>query len=386
MQNIIDEFILSTRNLFKSKDFIPLHAPTFRGNEKKYILETIESTMVSSVGGYVDEFEKKLGTYVNVPKAVAVVNGTAGLQVALKLAGVKAGDEVITQALTFVATANAIHHNHASPIFLDVDIDTMGLSPLALEKFLKENSEQRSDGTYNKETGRKIAACMPMHTFGFICRIEQIIEICEKYKIPVVEDAAEALGSFSNGKAAGTFGDVGVYSFNGNKIITSGGGGALVSKNKDLMDRAKHITNTSKAPHAYEYFHNDFGYNFRMPNLNAALACAQLEDINEKISTKVKLFNSYANKLDSLSINLLPKPNSTDVWNHWLFSIRIDKILDRDTFLFQTNNSGIMTRPIWTLLHKLPMYSTCQRDELNNSIELEKTIINIPSNPIHGES
>ena len=386
MQNIIDEFILSTRNLFESKDFIPLHAPIFRGNEKKYILETIESTMVSSVGGYVDEFEQKLSTYVNVPKTVAVVNGTAGLQVALKLVGVKAGDEVITQALTFVATANAIHHNHASPIFLDVDVDTMGLSPLALEKFLKENSEQRSDGTYNKETGRKIAACMPMHTFGFICRIEQIIEICKKYKIPVVEDAAEALGSFSNGKAAGTFGDVGVYSFNGNKIITSGGGGALVSENIDLMERAKHITNTSKAPHTYEYFHNDFGYNFRMPNLNAALACAQLEDINEKISTKVKLFNSYANKLDSLGINLLRKPNSTDVWNYWLFSIQLDKILDRDTFLSQTNKSGVMTRPIWTLLHKLPMYSTCQRDELNNSIELEKTIINIPSNPIHGEN
>ncbi|RYE31019.1 MAG: LegC family aminotransferase, partial [Sphingobacteriales bacterium] len=281
------------RSFYPGSDFIPLSEPRFRGNEKKYLAQTIDSTYVSSVGKYVDDFEKLLAQVSMTAKAVAVVNGTSALQVGLKLLGVKSGDEVITQALTFVATANAILYNGAHPLFIDVDIDTMGLSPVAVGEFLELYGELREDGCYNKKTGRKISACMPMHTFGFPIHIDQLIKICEKWNIPILEDAAEALGSEYHGKSVGSFGKLGAFSFNGNKIVTSGGGGALVTNDIEYAEKGKYLTTTAKSPHAYEFYHTEMGYNFRMPNINAALACAQLEQLTSFVDDKRLLAKAY---------------------------------------------------------------------------------------------
>ena len=277
--NSVISFIKEQHN---NKDFTPLHAPVFNGNEKKYLLDTIDSTFVSSVGSYVDRFENMMSTIAQTQKAVAVVNGTAGIQVALRLAGVNAGDEVITQALTFIATINAIIYNGAVPVFVDVDLDTMGLSPKALEAFLSENAELREDGTYNKKSGKKISACLPMHTFGFPVHLDELNAICSQWNIALIEDAAESLGSSYKGRPTGSVGKLGVFSFNGNKIVTSGGGGAIVTNDIELGIKGKHLTTTAKISHPYEFMHDDLGYNFRMPNLNAALACAQLEQLDEE--------------------------------------------------------------------------------------------------------
>ena len=273
---------------FPVKDFVPLHVPKFNGNEKSYLLETIDSTYVSSVGPFVDKFEGMMSDLSGSAKAVAVVNGTSALQVALRLVGVNNGDEVITQALTFVATVNAILYNSAQPIFIDVDLDTMGLSPRAVATFLEEFGEIRDGFCFNKKTNKKIAACMPMHTFGFPVHLEELIQVCEKWNIPIVEDAAESMGSQYKNRSTGSFGKLGVFSFNGNKIITSGGGGAIVTNDLELGIKAKHLTTTAKKPHPYEYVHDDIGYNFRMPNINAALACAQLEQLDDFLVDKKK--------------------------------------------------------------------------------------------------
>jgi aminotransferase in exopolysaccharide biosynthesis len=363
---------------FQTREFIPLHAPVFNGKEKEYLLDTIDSTFVSSVGAYVDAFEAKMQELTQTPKAVAVVNGTASLQVALRLAGVKAGDEVLTQALTFVATANAIAYNQAHPVFLDVDRETMGLSPDALTAFLETHAEKRKDGTYNKTTQRRIAACLPMHTFGLMCRIEAIVEICADWNIPVVEDAAEALGSLSNGKAAGSFGLLGTFSFNGNKIVTCGGGGAIVSNDMELGQQGKYLTTTAKVPHAWEYVHDELGYNFRMPNLNAALACAQLEQLDTFIAQKRKLFEQYRSFFEGSEIKL-KQPLSDTTSNHWLMALELPDREARDAFLRATNEAGVMTRPIWQLMYKLPMYQQCQRDSQSQAEYLENRIVNIPS-------
>ena len=273
------------------EELIPLHAPTFRGNEKDYLAQCIDTTFVSSVGKFVDRFEEQMTQITKTKKAVAVVNGTAGIQVALRLVGVQAGDEVLTQALTFVATANAITYNSAHPVFLDVDLDTMGLSPTAVSTFLETYGELRDDGCYNKKTGRKISACLPMHTFGFPVHLDELITVCNIWRIPIVEDAAESLGSEYKGEPTGGFGELGVFSFNGNKIATSGGGGAIVSKSISLAEKGKYLTTTAKQPHPYEYFHDELGYNFRMPNLNAALACAQLEQLDTFLAEKRTIAN-----------------------------------------------------------------------------------------------
>lgn len=373
-QTVID-FI---QEQFQSREFIPLHAPVFNGKEKEYLLDTIDSTFVSSVGAYVDAFEAKMQELTQTPKAVAVVNGTAALQVALRLAGVKAGEEVLTQALTFVATANAIAYNQAHPVFLDVDRDTMGLSPDALTAFLETHAEKRENGAYNKTTQRRIAACLPMHTFGLMCRIEAIVEICAEWNIPVVEDAAEALGSSSNEKAAGSFGLLGTFSFNGNKIVTCGGGGAIVSNDVELGQQGKYLTTTAKVPHAWEYVHDELGYNFRMPNLNAALACAQLEQLDTFIIQKKKLFEQYRSFFEGSEIKLKqPLPDTTS--NHWLMALELPDRGARDAFLRATNEAGVMTRPIWQLMYKLPMYEAFQRDAQQNAEYLEDRIVNIPS-------
>ncbi len=373
-----DKIISFIRDQYKTDKFIPLHEPRFRGNEKKYLLDTIDSTFVSSVGAYVDQFEQMMESITGTSKAVAVVNGTSSLQVSLRLAGVEAGDEVITQALTFIATANAIAYNHAEPIFLDVDLDTMGLSPKAVENFLDENAELREQGCFNKKTGKRISACMPMHTFGFPVHLDELIAVCNKWRIPVVEDAAESLGSYYKGKHTGSIGLIGGFSFNGNKTVTCGGGGAIVTNDLNLGKHAKYLTTTAKRPHPYEFFHDELGYNFRMPNLNAALACAQLEMLPSFIEDKRKLAAEYINLFKSFGINFRQELPHTKA-NYWLMCVELENGEERNDFLKETNENGVMTRPIWNLMFRLPMYEHCQRDEQINAIFLEERIVNIPS-------
>ncbi len=366
------------KNQFNNKEFIPLHEPRFLGNEKKYVAETIDSTFVSSVGTYVDKFELMMSSISGTNKSIAVVNGTSALQVALRLAGVNAGDEVITQALTFIATINAIIYNGASPIFIDVDIDTMGLSPSAAEAFLEEYGELREGICYNKKTNRKIAACMPMHTFGFPVHLNDLIKVCNKWNIPIVEDAAEAIGSEYQSKPIGSFGKLGVFSFNGNKIVTSGGGGAIVTNDVELGVKAKHLTTTAKVPHPYEYVHDEIGYNYRMPNLNAALACAQLEQLSSFIEIKRTLANEYNSYFRSNGINFRTELPQTKA-NYWLMCIELENKRERDSFLKETNENGVMTRPIWQLIFKSSLYSKFQKDQQLNAMYLEDRIVNIPS-------
>lgn len=363
---------------FKTEAFIPLHVPHFGGNEKQYLIDTIDTTFVSSVGAFVDRFEEMMAGITNTKKAVAVVNGTAGIQVALKLSGVKSNDEVITQALTFVATVNAIAYNNAHPIFVDVDLDTMGLSPKAVELFLNEYGDLREDGCYNKKTGRKISACVPMHTFGFPVHLDELITICNKWKIAIVEDAAESLGSYYKGKPTGSIADIGVFSFNGNKIVTSGGGGAIVTNKMELGIKGKYLTTTAKKPHPYEFFHDEIGFNFRMPNLNAALACAQLEQLDKFLENKRQLASQYKSFFDSNGLKFRTELPETKA-NYWLMCLELENKTERDLFLKITNDNQVMTRPIWQLMFRLPMYEHCQRDEQTNALFLEERIVNIPS-------
>jgi len=372
------EIIDFIKNQFPTKDFIPLHEPNFSGREKEYVLDTIESTFVSSVGAYVDKIEILMSEVSKTQKAVAVVNGTSALQVALRLSGVGNGDEVLTQALTFIATINAIRYNGASPVFLDVDLDTMGLSPNAVQAFLEEFGEIRDGFCYNKKTNKKIAACMPMHTFGFPVHLDELIKICDIWKIPIVEDAAESIGSEYKDKPTGGFGEFGIFSFNGNKIVTSGGGGVIVTNDLQLGMKAKHLTTTAKVHHPYEYVHDEIGYNFRMPNLNAALACAQLEQLNEFIQNKRKLALEYSNFFKSIGVNFRTELPDTKA-NYWLMCIELENKKDRDSFLKETNENRVMTRPIWQLIFKSPFYSDFQRDSQENAIYLENRIVNIPS-------
>lgn len=376
--NAINTAISFIKEQYKTENFIPLHVPHFGGNEKKYLIETIDSTFVSSVGAYVDQFELMMQNITQTQKAVAVVNGTAAIQVGLRLIGVKAGDEVLTQALTFVATANAIAYQNATPVFLDVDLDTMGLSPKAVELFLEEFGDLREDGCYNKKTEKKISACLPMHTFGFPVHLNEIIEICDRWKIPVLEDAAESLGSKYKGKSTGSFGKLSAFSFNGNKIVTCGGGGAIVTNDLELGQKGKYLTTTAKIPHPYEYVHDEMGYNFRMPNLNAALACAQLEQLDNFLQNKRKLANEYKTFFASNGIKFRTETPDTEA-NYWLMCVELENKAERDLFLKSTNECDVMTRPIWQLMYRLPMYSNCQKDKQLNAEFLEERIVNIPS-------
>lgn len=374
----INKFTSFVREQYRTESFIPLHEPRFRGNEKAYLLDTIDSTFVSSVGAFVDQFEREMEQFTGARKAVAVVNGTASLQVALRLVGVSKGDEVITQALSFIATANAISYNNATPIFLDVDLDTMGLSPNAVQNFLENYGELRDNGCYNKVTGKKISACVPMHTFGFPVHLDELVALCAAWKIPVVEDAAESLGSYYKGQHTGMLGQVGCFSFNGNKTITCGGGGALVTLDLNLGNQAKHLTTTAKKTHPYEFFHDEIGYNYRMPNLNAALACAQMEMLESFLADKRQLATEYIDFFKSIDVTFRTELNDTKA-NYWLMCIEMNDRQERDYFLKETNEKGIMTRPIWTLTYKLPMYQHCYRDEQVNAEFLEQRIVNIPS-------
>ncbi len=375
MFNQVINFI---QDKFGTDQFIPLHAPVFNGKEKEYVLDTLDSTFVSSVGAYVDKAEQLMAEISETQKTVAVVNGTSGLQIAMQLAGVQQGDEVITQALTFVATANAINYTGAQPVFLDVDYDTMGLSPNAVKNFLEEFGAKRENGTYNKKTGKRIAACVPMHTFGFPVHLDPLLSICKHWNIPVVEDAAESLGSYYHGKHTGSFGLLGVFSFNGNKIVTCGGGGMIVTQNDELGKLGKHLTTTAKVPHPYEYVHDHVGYNFRMPNLNAALVCAQLEQLNNFLANKRELANEYATFFQGEKIKFRTELENTRA-NYWLMCVELENLEERNAFLKATNDAKTMTRPIWQLMYRLPMYQHCYRDSQRNAEFLEERIVNIPS-------
>jgi len=376
-EKVID-FIQET---YQTKSFIPLHEPRFVGNEKKYLNECIDSTFVSSVGKFVDEFEEKIASYIGAKYAIATSNGTSALHISLLLADVERNDEVITQPLTFVATCNAISYCGAQPIFIDVDKDTMGLSPTALKDFFENNTTIKNQQCINNKTGKVIKACVPMHTFGHPCRIDEIKEICDKCHVFLIEDAAESVGSTYKGRHTGTFGQVGVMSFNGNKIITAGGGGCIVTNDKTLAKKAKHLTTTSKVPHKWNFNHDMVGYNYRMPNLNAALLVAQLENLDNFISSKRKLANVYEAFFNSTNYVFVKEPMDSKS-NYWLNSILLKNKQQRDEFLDETNSSGIMTRPIWTLMNRLPMFECAQCGDLKNSEWLEDRVVNIPSSAI----
>jgi perosamine synthetase len=372
-----EEVATFTKRIF-GEGFVPLHRPVFEGNERQYLIDCIDSNFVSSVGAKVTEFEEKVAEFTGSKYAVATVNGTAALHVAIELAGVKPGDEVISQALTFIATCNAISYAGAKPIFIDVDIDTMGLSPSALRIFLEANAEKRVDGTFNKLSGKKISACVPMHTFGFPCRIAEIAEICADWGIALIEDAAESLGSYVGSRHTGSFASMATLSFNGNKVITTGGGGMILTDDSELAKRAKYITTTAKVPHPYEFVHDEIGYNYRMPNLNAALGCAQMERLDEFLLIKAQLADQWDAFFYDRDVDFVKAINGT-IANHWLNAIIFDSRLDRDEFLKLTNENNVMTRPIWTLMSKLPMFENCQTDGLENSLWLEDRLVNIPS-------
>lgn len=369
------EFI---RNLYKTNDFIPLHEPRFHGNEKAYLNQCIDSTFVSSVGQFVERFEKEFAAYVGSKYAIATVNGTAALHVCLILSGVEAGDEVITQPLTFIATANAISYCGAKPVFLDVDLDTMGLSPEALKRFLDNNCTIEGGSCINRLSGKIIRACVPMHTFGHPCRIDEIKAICDEWHISLVEDAAESLGSYHKERHTGTFGRLGAFSFNGNKIITSGGGGVIVTDDETLARRAKHITTTAKIPHKWEYVHDEIGYNYRLPNLNAALLCAQLEQLERFLENKRELAETYRRFFTDQGIAFFVEPSQSRS-NYWLNAVLLENITEQNVFLEYTNANGVMTRPIWQLMNKLDMFASSQCDDLTNALFLEERVVNIPS-------
>tara|TARA_A100001011_G_scaffold400649_1_gene517147 strand:- start:2667 stop:3848 length:1182 start_codon:yes stop_codon:yes gene_type:complete len=381
INNLAKKVISFSHQLYEENP-IPLHRPVFEGNEKVFLAECIDTNFVSSVGKRVDEFEEKIASFTGSKYAVATVNGTSALHIALMLLGVKEKTEVITQSLTFVATCNSISYLNAVPTFVDVDKDTMGMSPSALELFLKQNTTLKKGVLFNKKSNRKISACLPMHSYGYPCRIKEIKKICKDWGIPLLEDCAESIGSFIDKKHSGNFGVAGTLSFNGNKLITTGGGGMIITNNKKLACAAKHMTTTAKVPHPYNFIHNKIGYNYRLPNINAALGCAQIEKIEFFLSQKRVLNNSWKKALEDFNLNFLESlENCTS--NNWLNTIVLDSRKDRDQFLNLTNKNGVMTRPTWELMSNLTMYKNCPKDSLSNSKYLRDRVVNLPSSVPH---
>jgi len=374
---LADELVLAVREIY-GQGPVPLHRPVFVGHEKQYLSECIDSNFVSSVGARVTDFERDIALFTGAKYAVATVNGTAALHVALLLAGVEPGDLVITQALTFIATCNALSYTNADPVFVDVDRDTLGMSPDALEAWLTKHAERRAGHSFERVSGRRLAACVPMHTFGHPCRIERIVQICRAWDIPVVEDAAESLGSSVGARHTGTFGILGTLSFNGNKIITTGGGGMIVTNDEALAVRAKHLTTTAKRPHPFEFFHDEVGYNYRMPNLNAALGCAQLELLRPMLVVKTEIADCYRRFCAERGVQFVDAPAGTTV-NFWLNAMIVESREQRDEVLKRTNEQGVMTRPAWRLMNELPMFEDAMHDGLVNSKWLEQRIVNLPS-------
>ncbi|WP_053979373.1 LegC family aminotransferase [Marinagarivorans algicola] len=376
------KIIKTVRGIYATEDFIPLHEPSFNGNEKRYLLDTIDSTFVSSVGRYVDEFEQKIESYTGCEKAVAVVNGTSALHVALHCAGVKNGDFVLTQALTFVATCNAISLLGAKPIFIDVSSVSMGLCPKALAIYLDEHAFLDDNNVCRlKSTSGRIKAALPMHTFGHPVELDELMAVCDFWGIELVEDAAESLGSFYKGVHTGVTSSFSALSFNGNKIITTGGGGMVMCNTKDRGKRVKHLTTTAKQPHPYEYYHDEIGFNYRLPNLNSALGCAQMEALPSYLKAKRKLAQLYREELNSSCYSFVEEPDYA-MSNYWLNAVLCETKTARDALLKETNDMGVMTRPVWQLMHRLPMYKDCLRGgPLVESEKLEATLVNLPSTP-----
>lgn len=373
---LITDFV---KNQFPNKDFIPLHVPLFIGNEKKYLIDTIDSTFVSSVGAYVNQFEAMMCEITGAKHCIAIVNGTNALHMALLLANVSSDDEVLSQSLTFIATCNAISYIGAQPIFVDIDKDTLGMSPASLSHFLNNFAEIKDDGfTYNKQSKKRIKACVPMHTFGLPCRIDEIAVICKKWNIALVEDAAESLGSYYKDKHTGAFGLLGTFSFNGNKTVTCGGGGALITNDDEIAKRAKHLTTQAKVSHPWAFVHDEIGYNYRMPNLNAALACAQLEQLTKFVENKRELAHSYKDFFSTHSTNFVAELPEAKA-NYWLNAILLENIEEREAFLAFANSNGVMSRPVWELMHRLQMFKDAQKTDLSNSEYIADRLVNIPS-------
>jgi len=384
VNNLID-FVRS--EFGEQKDFIPLHDPRFIGNERKYLNDCIDSNFVSSVGEYVGKFENACAEYTGARYAVAAMNGTSALHIALMLSGVERNDEVITQSLTFIATANAIAYTGAHPVFIDVDKETLGLSPSAMELWLNENAEIKINTqngrqeVINKNTGNRIAAVVPMHTFGHPVKMDELISLCKKWQIPCIEDAAESLGSYYKGKHTGISGDFGILSFNGNKVVTCGGGGMILTNDKEKAKIAKHLTTQAKVPHPWEFVHDHIGYNYRLTNISAALGCAQMESLPFFIKEKRKLAAKYAEFFKNSEFEFFSEPVGCES-NYWLNVIIVKDRATRDDVLKKTNENGVMTRPVWELMSRLPMFSQSQCGTLTNSEWLADRIINIPSSVI----
>ncbi len=400
-QSVID-FI---RSLYPNREIVPLHEPYFGGNEKKYVLDCIESTFVSSVGKYVDRFEEMIKEFTGAKYAIATVNGTAALHIALKLAGVQQGDLVITQPLTFIATCNAITYCGAEPVFVDIDPETLGMSPDSLANWLSANTIIQDDSCYLKDVHKfpqintnlkdlrkdnsckfveirglkKISACVPMHTFGHPCKMDRILEICNRYHISVVEDAAESIGSYYKGKHTGTFGKLGILSFNGNKTITTGGGGMILTNDDELGPLAKHITTTAKKPHPWKFEHDMIGYNYRLPNLNAALGCAQMEMLPEILKNKRETAQIYRDYFKTIAdIEFITEPQEC-ISNYWLNAILLKNEEERNIFLEQTNSQKVICRPAWILMNKLQMFSQSLKANIPMSVNIESRLVNLPS-------
>lgn len=373
------EFVQDT---YQTVEFIPLHAPIFQGNEEAYVRETVQSTFVSSVGQFVDDFERGIERYTKSPRAVATMNGTAALHTALYLSGVQAGDLVLTQALTFVATCNAIHQLGAAPIFVDVSPTSLGLCPQATRHYLEEFAELTNEGCRHKMTRQPIKAILPMHTFGHPCELDELIQVCHDWQLTLIEDAAESLGSFYKNQHTGTFGRFGALSFNGNKIITTGGGGMVLCADDQDGKHTKHVTTTAKVAHAYEFYHDEPGFNYRMPNINAALGCAQLESLERFLEAKRYLAQQYATLFTDSDYQFVLEPSYARS-NYWLNAVICPNAEARNTLLEATNQAGVMTRPIWQLMHRLPMYKDALRGDLSYSEYIEAHLVNIPSSPPH---
>ncbi len=368
------------QDLYNSKDNIPLHEPYFDSEEEKALESVIKSTFVSSVGPLVGEFESRISEYTGSKYTTAVMNGTCALQIAIELSDVQPGEEVITQSLTFVASTNAILHCSAIPVFIDVSKETMGMSPLSLKDFLDENCEIRDEGCWNKKSNRRIKACMPMHTFGFPCEIDKIKSICDDYGLRLIEDAAESIGSFFGDKHTGTFGDFGIISFNGNKVITTGAGGVILTENKDIALLAKHLTTTAKLPHKWNFDHDISGYNYRMPNLNASLGIPQMNKLKFLLKEKRKIAKNYIDWGKENGFHFKEEIKGTTC-NYWLNTLIAKDKKERDMLLEITNKASIMTRPAWTPMHELPFNKSFQRDELKNTAWLADRVLNVPSSP-----
>lgn len=373
--NALVDFV---RDQYRTTGPIPLHEPRFLGAERAYVIETIDSTFVSSVGAFVNRFEDQVRAHTGAACAVATINGTAALQVALQLAGVIPGDIVLTQPLTFVATCNAIVYGGAEPAFVDVDRETLGLSPRALAGFLKHHAERKGTGCVERSSGRPIRACIVMHTFGHPADLDGLLDVCNAWNLPLIEDAAEALGSAYGGRHVGTFGRLGVVSFNGNKIITTGGGGMVITNDLTLGARAKHLTTTAKQPHAFEFVHDEIGYNYRLPNINAALGCAQMEQIDGFVAAKRALAARYEAFFEGSDHMFVSEPSRCRS-NYWLNAVICPDQRSRDEMLRQTNAAGVMTRPVWRLMNQLPMYCNCAASSLENAHWLEERVVNLPS-------